>query len=259
VVTARTVAGALGEIEPAGAGGEPDPDDPLVRSMATADPPLGVTDLARRLEDVRADIGSYTATFGPDDELAEQLSLLVATAAATDLDDGDRAEAFAAASDAVDQRFVGLHPPEAQTVRLTSREGRVQLVLVNDTGRPAQVTLLLRGDRLVLPDAPDGRLPVTLTEAATRVDLRVEARSSGDAPLDVVLVTADERIALGQARITVRATAVSGVGVVLLGTSAAFLVVWWTRTIVRERRSARHRHPAHERGRRHPPTPSVET
>lgn len=259
LVVGRTVAEALAAVEPAGHDGEPDPAEPLVRPLASTDEPAGVGDVARQLGTVRADVGSYEATFGADDDLTEQLTLLLATAPAADLGDRARTDALAAATAAVEQALAGLHPPESQQVRLTAREGRVQLVLVNDTGRTAQVTLVLRGDRLVLPDAPDGRLPITLTEATTRVDLRVEARSSGDASLDVVLVTPDERIELGRARVIVRATAVSGVGVVLLGASAAFLVVWWTRTIVKERRTARGRHPAHARGRRHPPAATPRT
>ena len=54
------------------------------------------------------------------------------------------------------------------------------------------------------------------------------------------------QIVLGASRITVRSTAVSGVGLVLMGTAAGFLLVWWSRTIIRERR-ARHRPPAHAR------------
>lgn len=250
VVVGTTVAGAFATIEPAGTDGDPDPADPLVRAMADGSAPAGIRATARQIEAARSHVGSYAATFGPEDAIGRQLELVVATAASRALDDAERTAALTAASTVIDQQLAGLHPPDRQQVRLTAREGRVQLVLTNDTGRPAQVTLLLRGDRLLLPDAVDGRLTVLLTEQSTRIDLRVEARSTGDAPLDVVLVTPDEQVELGRARVTVRATAFSGVGVVLLAASAAFLVVWWTRTIVRERRSARRRHPAHERGHR---------
>lgn len=259
VVVGSTVDDAFATVEPAGVDGDPDPADPLVRAMADGSTPPGIADLARRLAAARSYVGSYAATFGPDDPTGVQLDRLVASAASADLDAGARTAALDAATAVIDQQLAALHAPDRQQVRLTAREGRVQLVLVNDTGRPARVTLLLRGDRLLLPDAEDGRLTVVLTEQSTRIDLRVEARSSGDAPLDVVLVTPDEQVELGQTRVTVRATAFSGVGVVLLGASAAFLVVWWTRTIVRERRGAKRRHPAHERGHRHPQAPQPGT
>lgn len=250
VVVGRTVAGVFAAVEPAGAAGEPDPDDPLVRTPADTSAPPAIAGVARNLDDARADVASYVATFGPDDVLGQQLTLLLESAASAAVDDADRATVVASSGAAISQQFAGLHPPARQAVRLTAREGRVQLVVTNDTGKPANVTLLLRGDRLVLPDAPDGRLPVQLLEQTTRIDLRVEARSSGDTLLDVVLVSGDDRVELGRATVRVRATAFSGVGVVLLGASAAFLVAWWTRTIVRERRSAKHRHPAHARGHR---------
>lgn len=261
VVVARTASAALAEVEPAGATGEPDPDDPLVRTMASSTPPAAVSAVAREVDGARTHLGSYRAVFGPGDDLLEILDPLVATAPAARLGAADRRASLAGATALVDQQLAGLGAPSQQRVTLTAREGRIQLLLTNDTGRPADVVLLLRGDRLVLPEAPDGRLPVHLEGPTTRVDLQVEARSSGDAPLDVVLLTPDGRVELGQARITVRATAVSGVGVALLASSAAFLLVWWTRTIVRERRGARGRHPAHARGRhrRHPQAPKATT
>jgi hypothetical protein len=146
---------------------------------------------------------------------------------------------------AVDARLSGLQGPERQHVTLTAREGRIQLVLTNETGVPANVALQLQGDRLVLPDAPDGRIELRLTELTTRVDLRVEARSSGDTPLDIRLTSPDGELDLGQSRVTVRTTAVSGVGIVLMGAAAAFLTVWWTKTILRDRRHSRRRHPSH--------------
>ena len=66
-------------------------------------------------------------------------------------------------------------------------------------------------------------------------------------PLDIQLTSPDERLDLGRSRITVRATAVSGVGIVLMGAAAAFLAVWWTRTILRDRRRAKRARPAHAR------------
>jgi hypothetical protein len=105
--------------------------------------------------------------------------------------------------------------------------------------------LELRGDRLEFPDHPEGRMDLQLVEPTTRVDLDVRARSSGDAPLDLRLTSPDGRVELGRSRVTVRTTAVSGVGLVLLVTAALFLVVWWTRTILRERGSRRR--PRHAR------------
>ena len=86
-------------------------------------------------------------------------------------------------------------------------------------------------------------MEVTLRDPTTRVELDVRARTSGDAPLDLRVTSPDGRFEMGRTRVTVRTTAVSGVGVVLMSAAALFLVVWWTRTILRERGKPKRRAP----------------
>jgi hypothetical protein len=246
-VVGTTLEAGFGSVEPAGADGGADADEPLVRRLATDSRVGDVSVLARRLHEAAADLVSLRSVFGATDPTAARIEVVLATAAATGLDTAQRQMAFSSSASVAGGRLSGLHPPERQQVRLTDREGRIQLVLGNSTGTSAAVNLVLRGDRLVFPDVPDGVMTVQLTEPVTRVDLRVEARSSGDAPLDIRLTSPDGRLLLGTSRITVRTTAVSGVGLVLMGASVAFLAVWWTRTILRERRASRRRHPAHLR------------
>ena len=241
-----TVADALRSVEPAGADGGADEDDPLVRTLTAEEASRSVADLADVVATRRADLSSYRGVFGPDDEVAEEIDDVLSSLSSSELAATARAEAITAVDDTIAARLAGLHVPAPQQVTLTAREGRVQLRITNDTGRPADVALLVRGDRLVFPDADGGRMDVHLAGAGTRIDLRVEARSSGDAPLDIQLTSPDERLDLGRSRITVRATAVSGVGIVLMGAAAAFLAAWWTRTILRDRRAKRAR-PAHAR------------
>jgi hypothetical protein len=215
-----------------------------VRVVLPGDEPPPVDALRADLAGARADVASYRSVFG-DDELAAGVDELVLTAAAESFDGSERDALLRGAVAELRTALSGIHGPPRQRVTLTAREGQVQLVLTNETGRTARVALLLRGDRLEFPDHPDGRVPVTLEGDTTRVDLDLRARSSGDAPLDLRIVTPDGRIELGRSRVTVRTTAVSGVGVVLMVAAALFLVAWWTRTILRERGLARRRHPAH--------------
>lgn len=250
VVVAAPIATALREVEPAGADGPVDPDDPLVRHLVTEATVPDVRPAARLLRAGQADLASMRGVFGPQDPLAARIEVVLATAAASTIGNEVRQQVLRTVDTAITARIAGLHPPERQRVRLTARQGQIQLVLANDTGLPADVVLQLRGDRLRFLDAPDGRLPVRLAPGITRVDLRVEALSSGDAPLDIVLTSPDGRIQMGDSRITVRATVFSGVGVVLMGGALVFLAAWWTRTIIRERRTTRRRHPSHLRHQR---------
>lgn len=247
LVVATTVDEAVATVAPLGAAGGVDRDDPLVRSFVDdLDPPVGVAALRDDLRAAAADLGSYRSVFGADDDLGGDVEELNLTAAAASLSARERRALLTAGLQRLRAELAAIRPPPRQRVTLTAREGQVQLVLTKLTDRPAEVTVELRGDRLEFPDHPDGRLLVALDGETTRVDLDVRARSSGDAPLDLRLTTPDGRIELGRARVTVRTTAVSGVGVVLMGAALLFLIVWWTRTILRERGVAR-RHPAHAR------------
>lgn len=244
LVEAMDVRAALDEVEPAGASGGADADDPLVREVLDAeDDPPALTGLRRDLEAARSDVASYRSVFGPGDPLAAEADQLILTSASSSLGAPARTALLRTALDALRADLATIHAPPRQQITLTAREGQVQLVFANESGKPADVTVELRGDRLEFPGHDDARLLVNLAGSTTRVDLDIRARSSGDAPLDLRVTTPDGRLELARTRITVRTTAFSGVGLVLLGAAALFLAVWWTRTILRERGVARR--PAH--------------
>lgn len=239
LVATTDAAGVLADVEPAEVDG-----DPLVRDVLDGDEPSSVSGVRADLADARAVLASYTSAFGAGDPLAAEVGELLLTAGASSLSSGDRRAILDAGLGALRAELGGIHGPAPQRVTFTAREGQVQLVLANETGRRVDVALELRGDRLEFPGLDDRRLLVGLDGETTPVDLTVRARSSGDAPLDVRITTPDGRLELGRSRVFVRSTAVSGVGLVLMGAALLFLVVWWTRTIVRERGTRRRRHAA---------------
>jgi hypothetical protein len=55
----------------------------------------------------------------------------------------------------------------------------------------------------------------------------VEARASGSFPLRITVTSPDGVLTVTRARVTVRSTFVSGVGVVLSVGALIFLVAWW--------------------------------
>jgi hypothetical protein len=117
----------------------------------------------------------------------------------------------------------------------------VSLTLRNTTGYPVKIGLRLQGEKLEFPGHEDGNLEVTLTEETTRIPLNVHVRASGDSPLDVTVAAPDGHLQVGRARITVRSTAFSGVGIILSVGSGLFLAVWWLRSAISTRRERRRR------------------
>jgi hypothetical protein len=91
--------------------------------------------------------------------------------------------------------------------------------------------------RPVNPGSEDCQL--TLSRSTTTLQVPVIVRTSGAFPLALQLATpsGSEEIAAGTD--TVRSTAISGVGLILMVSAALFLAVWWARNARHGRRARR--------------------
>ncbi len=165
LVVAETLDSAFATVDPAGADGGADPEDPLVRSLLDLGPAPSIGTLPAQLREADADLLSYRTVFGPADPVAESVEVVVLTAASGDLAAEERRAMLASSRATLDRELSGITGPPNQRVTLTDRTGVVQLVFGNATGRPADVTLRVRSDRIELPDYPDGVVPVHLAEA----------------------------------------------------------------------------------------------
>jgi hypothetical protein len=192
---------------------------------------------SRALRDARADLETFAGLVGQAsleiDPLERQL--LVATAFA--IPSARRDAHVAAVVSAIDTVADQVSTPATFTLTLAAREGTIPLTIRNDSGVPLRVSIRLRSQQLEFPEGDT--ISQLLTEASTRIDIPVRARTSGGFPLQIDVLTPDGERRLSMSRYTVRSTAVSGAGLVLSVGAGAFLVIWWARHWRRTRRSAR--------------------
>ena len=95
------------------------------------------------------------------------------------------------------------------------------LTIRSTSPTPLHVRVLVTSPKL---DFPDGAAQiVTLDTVNTTVTFKVKARASGTFPLDVKVTSPDGTLPIATERLTVRSTAVSGVGVVLSIGAGLFL------------------------------------
>ena len=159
----------------------------------------------------------------------------------------DRRSAYLDAVDAeINQRTSFLRAPARQSVTLTSRDAQVPLTIRSTSPTPLRVRVLVTSPKL---DFPDGSAQVvTLDDVNTTIVFKVKARASGTFPLDVQVTSPDGTLPIATERLTVRSTAVSGVGVVLSIGAGLFLAGWWIHHLRSERRlrrrKTRPRHPS---------------
>ena len=210
--------------------------EPLERSLRpspteSTDGYLGVHSL------FSAGLESYAAIRGDEgtDEIAA-LAKRILVAGSDTLAREDRDAYFTAVNDIVAQDIAGVTGPDPETITITARRDDIPITIINDLGYSANVVLVLESDKLEFPDG--AQIPWTLDPGINDdITIPVRARTSGDSLLQVTVRSPDLRLQLGTtSRVTVRSTALSGLGVVMSIAALSMLMIWWLRQIMRSRR-----------------------
>ena len=219
-------------------------DTDLVRELTAAPGrPLDID--TSRLRELRRDLASLDAVTQADPAAPSELTKrLLLVAQDQSLDEDDRRAYLDGARRTIDERLTTVSIISEGSFRLTSREATIPLTLVNNVDAEMRVSLLLRSEKLDFV-GPDGAMtgtaaiPITLAPGNNPVVVPVEARTSGEFPLQISVRSPDGALSLATARLTVRSTFLSGMGVLLSAGAGLFLAVWWAshwRSVRRDRR-----------------------
>jgi hypothetical protein len=125
--------------------------------------------------------------------------------------------------------------PGAQTVTLTATTGRIPITIESRAPYPVRAVIAVSSDKLAF--ARGSTRVVTLDQRDTTEYFDVRARSPGDFPLQVSLMSPQGHLILLHGRLTVRSTAASRVAIGLTAGAGAFLTLWWGRSLLRSRRA----------------------
>lgn len=176
-----------------------------------------------------------------------QRQLLVATSSATP--DATRQAVLASVGATVRKAENGISLPGSSSVTLTARKGTIPLTVLSNPSLDARVQLRITSQKLVFrPFTPPGGhcsvaasstevCLMALTSEATTLRVPVESRTSGVFAMQVTLASPDGTVVLATNHDTVRSTAFSGVGVVLIVVAALGLALWWVRNFRHGRRA----------------------
>lgn len=202
--------------------------------------PIAAEDLgayAPLLRETRSLLRSFETMTGNLSDRTAPVEQLLSTAAAEGLSTDDRLAYVRTARRAVDAELRAVVVSQSRTITLTARTGSIPVTLRNDGDVPLNVVVRLDSDRLEFPDGES--VEVTLADEVTRIDVAVRTRGSGSFPLIVEVTSPDGQLELASTRVTVRSTAVSGVGLVISVAAVAVLLLWWARNVRRGRRDPR--------------------
>jgi hypothetical protein len=217
----------------------------LIRGFAPQPtPPLG--DYPVLLAETQEKVAGYRSMI-PADPLAEPIDSLQAlqlVSGAAGLTATERIAYLDAVSSQVDAQVDAIHVDQ-QAVTLTDRAGIIPLSVRNDLDRAVTIRVVVESEKLELPDGNE--LVAVVEPGITTLEVQVEARASGAFPVDVRVTSPDGILVLSDGRVTVRSTAVSGLGVILSVLAALFLLLWWARhfrSVRRANRLVSTKHPA---------------
>ena len=250
LVTAVTVDELLARVPPATtrgngssssatAGGEP-----LVRAWRFDEPSrLGRYPIERRTTETGLD--GYRSLVGDESPRWVPLEMLVQSSGDRRRPAPEQNELLLTVQGLIGDEIARIRVPDGQSITLTAEESTLPLVIENDLDVAVAVRLALESDRLEFPDGNE--LDAVLQPGSNRIEVRVRSRASGAFPLDVGVTSPDRVLELDDTRVTVRSTAISGLGVVLSLAAGAFLAIWWLRhwrTTRRDRRLVSAAHPS---------------
>jgi len=231
IVEPVTVDGLFDTVPPGERDGEV-----LLRELADIEAPrLGLPPTAVRA--TRERLSGYAALTTPTNPLlaSAEVPLLLATSSAVPRT--ERRRYLDGANAIVDEEVELIRAPDGEGITLTAREGSIPLTIQNLTGRPASVHLELDSDKLEFPAG--STRDVRLDQRNTTIEVTVRTRTSGAFPLGITVTSPDGRLLVSRTRITVRSTAVSGVGLVVTVGAGVFLAGWWGRHLRDGRRARR--------------------
>ncbi|HEV7720667.1 MAG TPA: DUF6049 family protein [Iamia sp.] len=210
-------------------------------------PSVGLRDLAatispdlddhpERLGLARARLSSYASLVGSATTELGALDQRLLISGSTALTPRERSAYVEKVLVVTEERFQAVRSPEPrQTVTLTSSDGDVPLTLVNDLDVPATVTVdLSTNERVEIRQFSRTQI---LEPGTNQLSIPVHTRAPGDSTIEITVRTTDGAVDIDEIRYTVRSTAVPGIGIVLTAGAVLFLLVWWARHWLRDRRA----------------------
>ncbi|MGH9181556.1 MAG: DUF6049 family protein, partial [Acidimicrobiales bacterium] len=208
----------------------------LVRRPVAVANSLG--DIADEVRATRGRLDSLGSVLGPDNPVSGPLDEQLLVAQSADIAGGRQRRSYVAAVDkAIDAALATIQMPQGRSITLTARRGSIPVTFQNRSGHPARVVVKMNSDKLVFPAGSTQTLELTRLNTTQRFP--VVARTSGAFPIRIQLTSPDGKLVVGRARLTVRSTAASGLGVGVSVGAALFLALWWGRHASRGRRARR--------------------
>jgi hypothetical protein len=128
----------------------------------------------------------------------------------------------------VDGKLASIVTPPHEPIRLTSSDNDIQVRVENRLDQDVAVRIQLTSDKPLFPEGRAAVVDHVIPRNSSRnIPVRVHAVSSGTFPVDLRVLSPDERAVLHTTRLEIHSTVVSSVGLALTVAAGVFLLLWW--------------------------------
>ncbi|MEX1217761.1 MAG: DUF6049 family protein [Acidimicrobiales bacterium] len=208
---------------------------PVLRKW-TSEEPKDLGQYGASVEQAQWNLLGLTMLLPDGGDLTNPIERTVLASAQSALTSTERLSVLANADSQLRLLTAGITLPESQKVTLTSRSGKIPLVVTNSLPVDAVVQLKVSSPKLTFPEGTTYEV-VLPPASTTRTDISVTTKASGAFPLDVQVYSTGGVLLVNTSRIDVRSTAISGFGLFLSLGAGVFLLVWWARNFRHSRRA----------------------
>jgi Family of unknown function (DUF6049) len=225
----------------------------MVRQLDEQSAPDGRLQGAGQLHRALADVAADGEVYGDQVALVKGLSQRLFVSLSSVFDPSQRTSIIAGVLRAAGSALGNVHLPPPLSITLTSRQGRLPLILDSTSTAPMRVRLVLTSEQLSFVPATFAEgscvpanseksaddCQLTLSHPTTVLRIPVVVRAPGGLPLSLQVETPSGSMVLRSSTDSIRSTAISDVGWFLMVGSVLFLGVWWARNARHGRRARR--------------------
>lgn len=199
-----------------------------------------LADLSSELSTMTANLEAVASMLPPGDTRPAGWRQQVAVAASGSLDDDARATHLDAVRDATDGIRAAITPLKASRFTLGGRHSTIRLTLTNNGPDDLTVRVIIDSTKLEIDDADANSLVQLPAGQSVEKAVPVEARTNGEFPVDVQIVTpANEKVAVTEpVQLSARVNALTGLGQLATGAFVLVLLSWWVQHLRKRRRTA---------------------
>jgi hypothetical protein len=220
------------------------PNEPTVRHPLTSGPgPTMGAGLARRESSARLRYIAFRSAVPGNPAVLGQLSDVLLASQSDELRPAAQSAGTSTFERDLAAQLSQVQLATDRTITLTARTAPIPVTVLSSAHYEMVGTLTLVSDKFEFPQGatkPD----FVIRPNTNSVRIEVQARTSGDLPLQVSLIAphwvpGSPPLVITHGQLTVRSTATSIVGITLTLAAAAILLAWWVRTWRRGRAARR--------------------